>query len=761
MSPARSRRGLAAVLASAALLAGCNKKMHLPVVTNLRPEVTLTQAPVSSSKPYFYSYELRWTGFDPDGRITEYRIAEDPPDPPATDTSWIVTTDNRRTFTFTSNDPDSLGTNANPGGHHTIVLEAIDNQGLASEPVTRSFFSYTVAPEVHILQPTPNHLFYPVLPPSITIKWTGSDPDGVKSRKPIKYKYHLFQDGVEGFSISEPGAFFDSLRRAYPPNFPKWDSTTTDTTVHIENLNPGKIYIFAVTCFDEAGAYAPLWSLDTNLLKFRCDFPIIYGPKITMYNDFFNYTYISPGYLNDPRRYVFLEVPVNRPLTIHWSANPGENSTMKSYRWAMDIDRLDDETPRSGPNDVRHWSFPAFSTTSATVGPFATSDSTHVFFLEAEDNNGLKSLGIISLNIVKPDFQNQLLFVDDTRFTVDEVVAGTDSIRSPFGSKWPSAAEIDTFLFARGGVRWRFYPPGTLSPPGIFNGYHYDTLGTATLANPIVPLSTLARYRHVVWYGDQAGGFGFVAPGLRLMSVSGQQQTLATYVGLGGQVWLMGGGGAYNSLISRNVSTNDAGGATVFSAAAGELAPGSMMYDLAHWQSEITSLTAQSAVRSPSAVGGWPGAPDYSGLPPLLPRRTAATDPLWPLRNSTQFYTTSCEGEYLSKPNPIIEDLDPNPDVEFLGPALDTLYTTSSGLPLMTLYHGHDNAPFVFSGFPLWFFSRTQAMRLGDWVLQSLWQLPRDPLWRGFGSAAAPAPPALAPPTKASGAGPSARVPGR
>jgi hypothetical protein len=757
MRPARLHRGRLGALVVAALLVGCNKKLHLPVVVNQRPEVSLTQAPVSSTKPYFYSYELRWTGFDPDGSIREYRLAVDPPVPPATDTAWVVTTENRRTFTFNSNDPDSLGTDANPGGYHTIVLKAIDNLGLASEPVTRSFFSYTVAPDVKILHPEPNKLFYPVLPPSVTFTWTGFDPDGVKSRKPVQYKFHLFKDGTEGFSIQQPGAFFDSLRRAYPPNFPKWDSTYSDTTVQIQNLTPGSAYIFAVTCFDEAGAYDPSWSLDRNLLKFYCDFPIVYGPTITMFNDFFRYTYVSPGYLNDPRRYVFLEVPVNRPLTIHWSADPGENSTMKSYRWSMDIDRLDDETPRSGPNDVRHWSFPALSTTSATVGPFANGDLAHTFFLEAEDNNGLKSLGIVSLTIVQPNFQHDLLFVDDTRLTVDEVVAGTDSIRPSYGTKWPAAAELDTFFFARGGVRWRYYAPGTLSPPGIFNGYHYDTLGTATLVNPIVALSTLARYRHVVWYVDQAAQFGTHPPGLRQMSASGQQQTLATYVELGGRVWLMGGGGAYNSLIAKNVTTNDVGGGNIFSFAAGELVPGGMMYDLAHWQSEITSLTAQSAVRAPRVVAGWPGAPDYSGLPPALTRRTAATDPLWPFRTSTQFYTTTCEGEYLSKPNLTVEDLNPDPDAVLFGPGLDTLYTTTSGLPLMTLYRGRENAPFVFSGFPLWFFSRAQAIQLGDWVLQNVWHLPRDPLWRGLRAA----PASSAPPVRASGPGPSARAPGR
>ena len=76
---------------AAAALAGCNRKISLPLVPNQRPLVQLTQAPVATTKPYFYSYEMRWTGFDPDGRVDHYDYAVDPPDPPRTDTAWVRT----------------------------------------------------------------------------------------------------------------------------------------------------------------------------------------------------------------------------------------------------------------------------------------------------------------------------------------------------------------------------------------------------------------------------------------------------------------------------------------------------------------------------------------------------------------------------------------------------------------------------------------------------------------------------------------------
>ena len=747
MRPAPGRAALALLALASPWLAGCNKKLSLPAVVNQRPEVTLTQAPVATSRPYFYSYEVRWTGFDPDGRVDHYLLALDPvPD----DTAWTTTTDNRRTFLFASGDPESLGTAANPGGYHTLVLKAVDNQGLASAPAVRSFFSYTVAPEVKITQPVPNKLLHPVLPPTVTFRWTGFDPDGIHSRKPVKYKFHMFQDGVAGFSVSAIGAFFDSLRHAYPPGFPGWDSTITDTSVQIKNLVPSGTYVFALTCFDEAGAYDPTWSFDTNLLYFFVDYPVVYGPKITMFNEFFSYTYLSPGYLNVPGRYVFLEVPVSKPLTIHWSADPGQFASMKDYRWAMDIQRLDDNTPRSGPDDLQHWSFPSLFTTQATIGPFASSDSTHLFYLEAEDNNGLKSLGILSLKIVKPDFHNELLFVNDLSFPPDQTVsADSDSLLPPSGF-WPTFAEIDTFLYARGGVRWRMTPNGTLSPPGIFLGYQFDTLSVRQFYNqPFVPLSTLARYRHVVWMTDQAGDPGLPIPGLRYMSSSSQQNTLATYAGMGGQVWLLGGGAAYNSLINFDVRSNNTGGLTVFSPLAGELVPGRMMFDQAHWQSEITIGTGQEATRWSGLTPSWPGAPDYSSLPSMLLPKSPLTDPLWPYRRVSNFYLQQGQAEWLSKPNNIIEDLSTDPTVTQLGSALDTLYIGSSGHPIMTYYHGRQSVPFVFSGFPLWFFQRPAAIQLADWVLQGLWHLPREPLPRGPGATvrlAPPAPPAPAPP---------------
>src|SRR5262249_25620123 len=163
------------------------------------------------------------------------------------------------------------------------LVKAVDAKGLSSAVESRSFFSYTVAPEVRLTQPTPNRLLHPLMPPSVTFRWTGLDPDGVRGQKPVKYKFRLFKEGRGGFTFQNISAFFDSLRHAYPPSFATWDSTVNDTFFQYRLLTPSGAYCFAVTGFDEAGAWDPAWSFDRNMIYFFVDFPVVYGPRITMF----------------------------------------------------------------------------------------------------------------------------------------------------------------------------------------------------------------------------------------------------------------------------------------------------------------------------------------------------------------------------------------------------------------------------------------------------------------------------------------------
>ena len=163
------------------------------------------------------------------------------------------------------------------------------------------------------------------------------------------------------------------------------------------------------------------------------------------------------------------------------------------------------------------------------------------------------------------------------------------------------------------------------------------------------------------------------------------------------------------------------------------------MYDLERWRSAVQMLPAIQARKfgttsfgvGPRPGRGWPGQPDYSTLPATLQAKNAAADPLPPLRQASTFYVSTYVAEYISRPNLIRVDDDPDSAVVHEVSTLDTLYLTSGGTalansPVMTYYHGLDYPPVVFSGFNFWYWRRSQCVALVDFVLGQIWGLARD-----------------------------------
>lgn len=741
MSAPRRGRSPAAAAVLALLAAGCSKG-RLPVLgPDQRPTVEITQAPAVSTQPFFYAYEIRWAGFDMDGNVDHFLYCVDPPTRANADTPWVSTTANRTTVLFRSDATDTLGAIA-ATGYHTFVLKAVDDRGLDSAPVWRSFTSFTVAPTVQILDPVPHALLQPLLPPSFRVTWTGSDPDGRTTSRPVKYKFAVFYAGSPLFPFGELLSDPDSLRRYFAPGFAGWDSVGGDTTwADVRDLipDPNRLYKFIVIAIDEAGAYSPVLNPEINVLNFYVGFAGALGPQLTIFNSSFFYQYASGGFNTDPSTYIRTEAPANRPVTFNWSASLTSGGFITGYRWMLDGD-VNDETPRTDEaTDYKHWSQYSPLTTTVTFPPFALPPGqltqTHVFFLEAKDNNDLLSLGAVQFTLVKPAFDRDLLFVNDTRLAPDHLISGL--IDRPRGV-WPTYAELDTFFFAHGGFPWRSYPAGTLSPTGVFQGYSFDTVGTRFVAGGIVPLEQLGHYRHVVWMVDgRAVANNFDGPtdprdpmpSLEWISNPARSNDLGTWVTQGGKLWLLGGGAA--SALQH--FWEKAGTASnVYSNADGELVPGRFMYDLVHWRSEITSGSISQGAPPPRPPGGWPGAPDYSRLPGYLFEKNPTDDPIdvyAPNRtNPSDYFQTGFTGEALTKDN-VVTDTDPVTGAPLA--ALDTLYMTAGGglgssiRPFMTYYHGQESQPLVFSGFPLWYWSRPQQIAVIDWVLQDVWGLTR------------------------------------
>jgi hypothetical protein len=737
----------------AASLLGCSRKLTQALLPNRPPEVVITEAPMDTTvqcdpgpSRSCYSVTVRWTGFDPDGQVSHYLVAIDPT---STDTAWTSTRISHYQTVLSASVPVPRGPLEIPKARdfHVFVVAAVDNQGAIGPREWRAFFSYTQAPDVMMIQPLPNRFTAALLTPSVRLRWTGTDEDGVFSQKPVKYKYLLLTPSSD-YPLASAWNSPDSLMMASAPGFAGWDSVGGDTTeVQYANLSHEQEYLFVVVAIDEAGAYTPVLDPNSNMLRFRVRLGANLGPRITAFSEFFDYTW-SPSYCpNCPTNEFDFEMPAGRSLVIDWSAVANTGGDMRGYRWALDIEDVYDDTERENDRDLSRWSSLSLNQTHATIGPFnpATMED-HRFFIEASDNVGLRSLAVLRFTVVPPDFRpGSILIVKDTRLPVDNLDRVTNCVAKPkAGQVWPTQAELDTFLFARGGHPWRCLPAGTKSRPGIFAGYSFDTLGTRTRKTDLgVRLATLARYQHVIWIVDAKGatffGSGLSAEpmtSLRYMCESGHFNSLAAYVRLGGKAWLLGGGGGFASTYPWNVSSNDA--PTIrFSNALGELLPGRMMHDISAWRSEFRVSSSPASVRrftgriDANPDPSLPYMPYVGELPRIVEFKSPVTDtmPAW-RTNSGDFFRTVAGIEYLQVPNDIVEALGVGDTVS----TLDTLYeAVGPDLPgpavnphnvLMTFAHGAGSPQgFLFTGFDIWTFKRTHCKAIVDFVLRRMWNL--------------------------------------
>jgi hypothetical protein len=459
-----------------------------------------------------------------------------------------------------------------------------------------------------------------------------------------------------------------------------------------------------------------------------------------------------------------MEAASGEPLRFEWVGLPDEGATIADYRWAVDIASVSDNTPRSDElRDYRHWSRRSPLTTSCLLEGLSV--GAHLLYIEAADNNGFPSLGIVEIQVVEARFDREVLIVDDTRRELDKFLQA--DVLDTYKQEWPSATELDTFLFARGGVPWRATQEplsGETSVPGLFAGYSFDTLGTRLgleVPSHGVKFSTLTQYRQVVWVVDVTAATYLDIMGARPMSVLAYMcspsgvNTLGAYLRAGGRVWLCGGGAVTSSIDAFNEERNDLPLDRVYSDVGGELVPGRLLWDAAHWRSSVSAKSPLvTLARSPRAeqiadapwshTDYWTAAevraPDYRRLPAEFRLRAPELDRLPPTRTARQassFYSSSTTVEYLFEQNHIVEDVDLSDEGVSMQATLDTVIEARSiallrnPAPVMTWYHGANVNRFVTTGFAPWALTRADAIAITDFVLQDLWGLSRAPVDRG------------------------------
>lgn len=734
--------GLTMAVVMAAGVISCGKsKVSRAFNENALPLVLVGTVEIDTARtePDAWRARIAWTTSDADGvaGTVEYSV-----DPAGRDTSWSATSVSPIPFTFPVQARNAAGFLVPE--RRLVVLRARDDRGESGPRVVVPLRAGNEPPSVTVTDPTPVPGGTASVPGSFTIRWQASDPDGYPDSTPA---------ALHALAIATNSPFYDLALRdpdsllaiGARTDWAGWqDLAGSATSCQFQGFALGMIGFACVVAVDPAGAHTA--SIDArNSFRFSVDND---GPDLHVSSDAYDQTFRGAGtsFIIGPA----YPAVAGFPLPIQWTASPTPGGTITSTRWVLDPADLDDETPRSGPGDLGHWSDPLPASASITLDP----QGDHTLYLEARDTQGRTTRVKIPIVRLQPAFDREVLIVDDTRREPDQVATG--GCLRPYTRPWPSAAELDTFLFARGGVPWRCVQDGSapLSPPGLFAGFSFDTLGTRLgLADPAdaVSLERLLHYRHVLWLTDlDAALFSeaqdqrvFPITALRSMSRPGKINALQTYVRAGGNLWLAGGGTASANLLPYDVRTNNGSAATYFTALAGELTPARMMANSAHLDQAIgAGRLTTNVTASPAARGGWSGhgpdgtlsAPDYSKLPARMRLRAPETDALPPTRTASQaglYYPGTVELEFVPLPTRITEDLDPDPVSVRLESTLDTLMEAApvpflaSPAPAMTYYHGRENGSVIFTGFSLWQWTRPDAQALIDFVLQDLWRLSR------------------------------------
>jgi hypothetical protein len=772
----------AVVIEVLAIASGCGKKLQsLSGLANQPPTVALTGAPLGSAKTAQVPFALHWTGSDPDGRVDHYLVTDNPRLFKGTE-GWTRADETSRMLVLgraaPAGEPNvapearAMRTGATPADAASaparlpdptfFAVRAVDDQGAVSEPAIKSFMGTDEAPSVIIFSPIPSRFNVASVGTTVRIGWSGYDPIKPPPYHLARFRFKLIAESDPNFAaaLSDP----DSIRREYAPDFAGWSEAPGDSLGHTYTGLPlyGN-FIFALVGFNDAGVYTPIFSFGNSLLRMRVTYITTGGPVFTVYGDTFRNMYRMGGFFPDTAA-AYHEDVLGTSTRLGWHAQAAVGSSVTSYRWAVDIADPLDETPRRNALDVRHWSRWSLAETSAVVSMRAPQPSSTRRFLytEAISNTGLLSLEITRIDFRPPTFDQPLLIVNDTRRALERVTPGQVQ---PMGA-WPNVAELDSFLFARGGVPIQGYPAGSISSPGIFSSYEFDVFDTGAFpTKDTVPLAELlSRYRSVVWITDgEAAGHPYSRRGslLWLISLPGEQNTLEAYVIGGGRLWLAGGGAAYAASISAfNNQANDVG-ELVYSSTDGELRPGSFMFDVPRWQSELRSrihvqygayATGVLPVMAAAPVVGTPRG-GHGPFPAVLELRDPSTDPLPPLRTPADFTPNPAQTdiEYLSLPNSIVgsgrdfggghESVRGNDRGDQGGHGhgdgsehggvfslLDTIYTCaglppdpSANYPCMTVYHGPGKGDVVFTGFDVWTWKRSQMVAMVDAILGDMW----------------------------------------
>ncbi len=391
-------RALAALaLVAAAALSGCvDAPSGIPPV-NKPPHVTITSGPRADSTS-FYAVPIQWDAWDDDGRIAYSLYCVD-----NVDSAWIKTTEFNTTLVVSAT--DSVRTSAD--GYHTFYVKCVDNEGMESPVAQVSFNARTIAPQTRILFPIAiaqgqGYNAPLVGGPSMLLRWTGIDIDGVQHRAPTAYLFKRLV--IPANYLGDVGRTAELLARDTDP----WEriEATSDTLQRQFNDLVGtdgvRFWVFALKAIDEAGATERGYLPAHNLFFFAA-YTARQGPALNVFSLNLG-TFDWQGAGRDSAQYGF-----DAALNIVWLADPGiSGATINGYRWGVDVvDPQDDRDPGWAIGWNR-------SVTSITGLVFRDRQSPlHDIYIQARDSDGAITTGVIRLSLVQFTGERDVLWVDD------------------------------------------------------------------------------------------------------------------------------------------------------------------------------------------------------------------------------------------------------------------------------------------------------------------------------------------------------------
>jgi hypothetical protein len=178
----------------------------------------------------------------------------------------------------------------------------------------------------------------------------------------------------------------------------------TTTVGKDEPLALRKSHIFAVQAKNRSGKVTTVFTRGMNIRQFVVSATA--APRLIITEPFLG----SKGFLGMDGPYAAVSFPSGLELNFSWKAGASSyGGRVVGYRYGWDVSDI---------NDNDDWEV-EFSLQITHARPIVFQSGVHTLFVEAIDNSGAITLGMIELSLVPFTMERNLLWVDDFRSTND------------------------------------------------------------------------------------------------------------------------------------------------------------------------------------------------------------------------------------------------------------------------------------------------------------------------------------------------------